>query len=88
MARKVGVPVRVILIDPENPIWMTVDKGVFIPPSEKLPFGPETFARFNRRGLEFADKYHAHKEMGEVVLTVTPGQIWIHLCNPEALAEV
>ncbi|KAJ4286037.1 hypothetical protein N0V90_013384 [Kalmusia sp. IMI 367209] len=88
IARKVGIPVRVIPINPENPLWMVLDKRVFIPLFEKLPFGPGTFTRFNWRGWEFADKYRAHEEMGDVFLMVTPGRLWIHLCNPEALTEV
>jgi len=88
VARKVGIPVCVIPINPENPIWMVLDKRVFIPLFEKLPFGPGTFTRYNWRGWEFADKYRAHEEMGDVFLMATPGRLWIHLCNPEALADV
>lgn len=88
IARKVGIPVRVIPINPENPLWMVVDKKIFIPIFEKLPFGSGSFTRFNWRGWEFSDKYRAHEEMGDVFMIATPGRNWIHLCNPEALAEV
>ena len=88
IARKVGMPIRIIPIDPENPLWMVLDKRFFIPLFEKLPFGPGNFTRFNWRGWEFADKYRAHEEMGDVFMMVTPGRLWVHLCNPEALAEV
>jgi hypothetical protein len=88
VARRVGIPVRVIPINPENPLWMILDKRFIVPLFEKLPFGPGTFTRFNWRGWEFADKYRAHEEMGDVFLMVTSGRLWIHLCNPEALVEV
>ena len=88
IARKVGIPVCLIPINPENPLWMVVDKKIFIPIFEKLPFGSGSFTRFNWRGWEFVDKYRAHEEMGDVFMIVTPGRNWIHLCNPEALTEV
>lgn len=87
-ARKVGMPIRIIPIDPENPLWMVLDKRFFIPLFEKLPFGPDSFTRFNWRGCEFADKYRAHEEMGDVFMMVTPGRLCVHLCDPEALNEV
>ncbi|KAH8704634.1 cytochrome P450 [Phaeosphaeriaceae sp. PMI808] len=80
IARKVGVPLRIIP--------MLVDKRIFVPLFEKLPIGSGSFTRFNWRGWEFADKYRAHKEMGDIFMMVTPGRLWVHLCNPEALSEV
>ncbi|KAF1952258.1 cytochrome P450 [Byssothecium circinans] len=86
--RKVGLPLRIIPINPENPLWMLVDKRFFIPLFEKLPFGSGSFTRFNWRGWEFADKYRVHEEIGDIFIMVTPGRVWVHLCDPEALAEV
>ncbi|PSN65279.1 cytochrome P450 [Corynespora cassiicola Philippines] len=40
------------------------------------------------RRWEFADKYRVHEEVGDVFVMVTPARIWVHLCNPEALAKV
>jgi hypothetical protein len=88
IARKVGIPLRVIPISHENPLWMVVGKSVFIPLFEKLPFGTGSFTRFNWRGWEFGDKYHAHQEIGDIFMVVTPGRNWVHLCDPEALSEV
>jgi len=68
---------------------MLVDKALFIPLFQKLPFISEsTFTRFNWRGWEFVDKYRIHEEVGDVFMMVTPGKLWLHLCNPEALAEI
>ncbi|OAL45508.1 putative cytochrome P450 [Pyrenochaeta sp. DS3sAY3a] len=87
-ARKVGLPLRVIPVSPENPLWMLVDKKIFVPLFAYFPIGTGSFTRFNWRGWEFADKYQVHEELGDIFMMVTPGRLWVHLCNPEALSEV
>lgn len=62
IARKVGLPLRIIPISHENRLWMAIDP-ISIPFLKKLPFGNGTFTQFNWRGWEFADKYRAHEEM-------------------------
>ena len=86
--RHLGVPFRIIPISPENPIWMIVDKKIFIPFFERLPFGTGSFTRYNWRGWEFKDKASSHLDMGDAFFIVTPGRNWFYLCNPEALADV
>lgn len=54
-ARKISIPIRVIPISHENPLWMIVDKKIFIPLFERLPFGSRNFyqiqlARLGNRG--------------------------------------
>ncbi|KAF2651590.1 cytochrome P450 [Lophiostoma macrostomum CBS 122681] len=88
IARKIGVPLRIIPISHENPLWMAVDKRIFIPLFERLPFGSGTFTRFNWRGWEFADKYKSHLEMGDVFMVVTPGRNWLYVCDPQALEVI
>ena len=89
-ARKIGIPIVVIPISHENPLWMLVDKKIFIPLFERLPFGLgcSNLTRYNWRGWEFQDKSRSHVEMGDVFVMVTPGRNWIYLCNPEALMDV
>ena len=88
LARKIGVPLVVIPISHENPLWMIVDKKIFIPLLECLPFGSGNFTRYNWRGWEFADKNKSHLDMGDVFVVVTPGRNWLYLCNAEALIDV
>lgn len=88
IARNIGIPIVVIPISHENPLWMIVDKKFFIPLFQRLPFGSGTFTRYNWRGWEFADKNKSHLEMGDVFVVVTPGRNWLYLCNAEALVDV
>ena len=88
IARQIGVPLVVIPISHENPLWMIVDKKIFIPMIEHVPFGNGTFTRYNWRGWEFRDKNKSHLEMGDVFVVVTPGRNWLYLCNAEALLDV
>ncbi|KAL8837432.1 MAG: hypothetical protein Q9170_002516 [Blastenia crenularia] len=88
IARKIGVPLIIIPISHENPLWMVVDKKFFIPLFERFPFGTGTFTRYNWRGWEFADKSKSHEELGDVFVVVTPGRNWLYLCNAEALLDV
>lgn len=87
-ARQIGLPLRFIPISPENPLWMIVDKSVFIPLFERLPFGTGSFTRYNWRGWEFKEKARSHLEMGDAFVIVTPGRNWFYLCNAEALIDV
>ena len=86
--RHIGLPIRIIPISPENPLWMIVDKSVFIPLFEQIPFGTGNFTRYNWRGWEFKDKARSHLEMGDAFVVVTPGRNWFYLCNAEALSDV
>ena len=47
VARKIGVPLVVIPISHENPLWMIVDKTIIIPLFERVPFGSGNFTRYN-----------------------------------------
>ncbi|KAL2049437.1 hypothetical protein ABVK25_010341 [Lepraria finkii] len=87
-ARKIGVPLVIIPVSHENPLWMIVDKKIFIPLFERLPFGSGNFTRYNWRGWEFQDKNKSHLEKGDVFVVVTPGRNWLYLCNAEALLDV
>ena len=86
-ARKIGVPLVILPISHENPLWMIVDK-TFIPLFKSLPFGSGAFTRYNWRGWEFEDKNKSHLELGDVFIAVTPGKNWLYLCNAEALLDV
>ncbi|KAL2038881.1 hypothetical protein N7G274_008403 [Stereocaulon virgatum] len=87
-ACRIGVPLVIIPVSHENPLWMIVDKKIFIPLFERLPFGSGTFTRYNWRGWEFQDKNKSHLEKGDIFVVVTPGRNWLYLCNAEALLDV
>lgn len=88
-ARKIGCPRRVIPISPLNPLWMLVDDRV-LAYVRRLPFGlgNNSFTRYNWRGWEVRDRYHSHKEMGDIWILVTPYRNWLMINDPETIVHV
>lgn len=86
-ARKVGIPIRVVLISHGNPFWILVDRKV-VSLFKRLPFGNGNFTRYNWRGWEVEDRYRSHLEMGDVYMQVTPDKNWLYVCDPEALMDI
>ncbi|KAL1876453.1 hypothetical protein Daus18300_002697 [Diaporthe australafricana] len=89
VARKIGVPLRVIPIDHVNPLWMLVDTKV-LSLFKKLPgvLGDNSFTRYNFRTWEIHDRYGSHHEMGDAFIMVTPGRNWLYLANRDVLMEM
>jgi hypothetical protein len=86
-ARKIGIPMVILPVDPVNPLWMSIDT-LFIPFFKRIPFGSGTFTRFNWRGWEIKDRFRAHLELGDAFIFVTPGKNLLQVCNAEALADI
>ncbi|KAI1214484.1 cytochrome P450 [Annulohypoxylon truncatum] len=86
-ARKIGLPIRIIPISHTNPFWMLVDRH-FISFIRQLPFGHNSFTRYNYRGWELADRYFSHHELGDAFIVVTPGRNWLYIANPDTIVEV
>lgn len=88
-ALKVGVPIRVLPINHNNPIWMLLDRPVlaFV---RHLPFGlgDNSFTRYNFRAWEIHDRYRSHHEMGDVWMHVTPVINWLYVGDPETVTEI
>ncbi|KAK4117833.1 cytochrome P450 [Canariomyces notabilis] len=87
-ARTIGVPIRFIPISPLNPFWVLVDRKAlsFL---RRLPFlRNSSFARYNWRGWEVADRYRSHQEIGDLWVLVTPFKNWIYVNDPEALNSI
>lgn len=84
LARKIGVPIRIIPISPLNPFWVLLDRKVlsFL---RRLPFGENSFMRYNWRGWEVEDRYRSHQEMGDIWVLVTPLMNWVYINDAEAL---
>ena len=72
----------------ENPLWIVVDKKIFISLVERFPYGSGSFTRYKWRGWDFQDRIKSHLEMGGAFVVVTPGRNWLYLCNAEALLDV
>ncbi|KAI1658098.1 cytochrome P450 [Daldinia decipiens] len=54
----------------------------------RLPFGDNSFTRYNWRGWEVEDRYRSHSEMGDIWVLVTPFKNWIYVNDPQALMSL
>ena len=87
IARKIGLPTRVIPISHTNPLWMLVDRKI-LNLVKRLPFGDNNFTRYNYRAWEIDDRCQSHHELGDAFVLVTPGRNWLYISNPDTLMEV
>ncbi|POS68788.1 hypothetical protein DHEL01_v212818 [Diaporthe helianthi] len=89
VARKIGVPLRVIPIDHVNPLWMLVDTKV-LSLVRKLPgaLGDNSFTRYNFRTFEMHDRCDSHHEMGDAFIIATPRRNWLYLANPDVIMDM
>jgi cytochrome P450 len=87
IACKVGLPVIIVPISPENPLWMLLARYV-IPILQYVPFGNGNFSRFCHVGWEFEEKASAHIELGDAFIFATPGKNWIYLCDADAIHDI
>ncbi|KAI0189453.1 cytochrome P450 [Astrocystis sublimbata] len=88
IARRIGLPIRVIPISHGNPFWMLVDRRVLALVKRIPLIGNSSFTRYNSRGWEVADRYYSHAEMGDAFVVVTPGRNWLYVADPEALVDI
>ncbi|GAP88758.1 putative cytochrome P450 [Rosellinia necatrix] len=86
-ARTIGVPIRFIPISPLNPFWTLADRGI-LGLLRRLPFGDNSFTRYNWRGWEVEDRYKSHQEMGDMWVLVTPLKNWVYVNDPGALMSI
>ena len=86
-ARSIGAPIRIVPISPLNPFWFLLDRKI-LPLFRRLPFGDNSFTRYNWRGWEVADRYRSHHEMGDMWLLVTPFKNWVYINDPNALMSI
>jgi hypothetical protein len=89
VARKIGVPVRVILFDHVNPFWLVLDRAI-LSLVRRLPFGlgDNSFTRYNYRGWEVPDRYYTHHELGDAYILVSSKNIWLYIDNPDTIKEL
>lgn len=87
-ARKIGVPIIVLPISPQNPIWMLL-ADIVVPVFQKFSITRSwPLIRFGRRAWEFGDKAKIHLELGDVLIMVTPDKNVLYICDAKTLAEV
>ncbi|CAG8953810.1 hypothetical protein HYFRA_00006702 [Hymenoscyphus fraxineus] len=91
VARRVGIPVVVIPVNPESPLWMLLSD--YLGPSidrilSWLPFGSGSFTRYAHRGWDVHDRAKSFLELGDAFILVTTGKNWLYICNAETLAEI
>jgi hypothetical protein len=86
-ARRMGVSLVIVPISPMNALWIVVEPLVFTI-LDHSPIKFDTFGRYARRGWHFRDKAASHVELGDAWALVTPGEIWLHVCNPEAINDI
>lgn len=87
IARGVGLPIVIVPISPENPVWMLLARYI-LPILQYIPFGNGHFTRFCHIGWEFDEKARAHVELGDAFMFATPGKNWIYLCDADAIHDV
>ncbi|GME48497.1 uncharacterized protein K452DRAFT_130448 [Neofusicoccum parvum] len=87
IARKIGLPIIIVPISPENPIWMMLARHI-VPCLKYMPFGNGNFSKFAHVGWEWELKYQAYHDLGDAILIVSPGKNWIYVCNAETIYDV
>ncbi|KAJ4289897.1 hypothetical protein N0V90_011230 [Kalmusia sp. IMI 367209] len=87
VARQVGLPIVIVPISPENPVWMLLARYI-LPALQYIPFGNGHFTRFCHIGWEFDERSRAHLELGDAFMFATPGKNWIYLCDADAVHDI
>lgn len=86
-AQAIGVPLIKVPVSPMNFPWILMKPLVFRI-LDPLPFELGSFGRYGRRGWHFQDKVASHLELGDAFALVKPREIFLHICNPEAINEI
>lgn len=85
-ARRIGIPIIVLPVSPDNPVWMLTSSTVLR--IVKAVFGDCSVTRYGRLGWEYHDKDKTHLRLGDGVVLVTPAHNWVYVCNAEAFNEI
>ena len=86
-ASKLGVPLVVTLISPDNPLWIALQSSL---PTlfRKVNFASIDHLRYCRLGWEFKDRYVTHERLGDAFMVVTPAKNWLLVGNASAAYEI
>ena len=86
-AKSMGIPLIRIPVDFLNIPWQVVEHQIWaITDFLRLPL--PRCARYMRRGWHFADKSKTHQELGPLYALVTPRDIYVGICDAEAVNQV
>lgn len=86
-ALSMGIPLIRVPIDPLNIPWQVIEPHLWrVADIFHLPSPSCTC--YMRRGWCFADKARAHLEFGSIYAIVTPREIFVQLCDSEAIHDV
>jgi hypothetical protein len=82
-----GIPVKVLPVSPMNILWVVSEPLVFAV-IDRLPFTLGSLRRYGRRAWWYKDKATSHVELGNAFAIATPGEIFIHISDPDAIKDV
>ncbi|KAL4907685.1 hypothetical protein BDW74DRAFT_189130 [Aspergillus multicolor] len=86
-AQKIGIPYHIIPFSPINPLWGLLEPGVFFI-LDRLPFQLSPFNHYGRRSWQIADKAESHRRMGEAFAIATPREVFVFVCDADAISDV
>ncbi|KAG8159133.1 hypothetical protein KVR01_010794 [Diaporthe batatas] len=89
VARKLGIPVRIIPVDHINPLWSIVSQQV-VALLRRLPFGlgDNNITKYNYMGFEIPLRWKSHQEMGDAFVLCSPARNWLYLGNPDDITAM
>lgn len=89
VARKIGVPVRIIPVDHINPLWLLVSQRV-VSVLRRLPswLGDNNITKYDYLGFEIPIRWSSHAEMGDAFVLCTPSRNWLYIGNPEVITAM
>ena len=86
-ARSMNIPLIRLPIDPTNVLWLIIQPH-FWGMLDRLPINYGAFGSYGRRGWFFPDKASSHLRWGPIFALVTPKDIYVYVCEPEAVHEI
>ncbi|KAF7943631.1 uncharacterized protein EAE97_005702 [Botrytis byssoidea] len=86
--KKIGVPIIILPLSPQNPIWMLL-ADIIVPLFQKLSITRSwPLIRFGRRAWGFKDKAQIHLEIGDIFIMVTADKNVLYIYDADTLNEV
>lgn len=86
-ARKFGIPIKILLFNRQDDIWLFVWR-YFYPFFKALPFNLGSWIDYSFHGWNVAIRFRKHEDLGDVFVLVTPNQNEIVTTDPVAGLEL
>ena len=87
-ARKVGLPIVVTPINPENPFMAIYGRHLMRSWTHVLPRPFKTWIQFGSFGWTFDDKTDMHDKLGPVFINVNPGANGVWIADPDVWIDI